>query len=46
MKKIAIFTAVFAFILLLTKIANQVPADPAFRDSLCSEGAERGAVLA
>ncbi len=25
MKKIAIFTAVFAFILLLTKIANQVP---------------------
>jgi hypothetical protein len=28
MKKIAIFTAVFAFILLLTKIANQVPADP------------------
>jgi hypothetical protein len=28
MKKIAIFTAVFAFILLLTKIANQVPVDP------------------
>ncbi len=28
MKKIAIFTAVFAFILLLTKIANQVPPEP------------------
>lgn len=28
MKKIAIFTAVFALILLLTKIANQVPVDP------------------
>ena len=28
MKKIAIFAAVFAFILLLTKIANQVPPEP------------------
>lgn len=28
MKKIALFAAVFAFILLLTKIANQMPADP------------------
>jgi hypothetical protein len=28
MKKIAIFAAVFVFILLLTKIANQVPPDP------------------
>ena len=28
MKKIALFAAVFALILLLTKIANQVPADP------------------
>ena len=28
MKKIAIFAAVFAFILLLTKIANQAPPDP------------------
>jgi hypothetical protein len=28
MKKIAIFVAVFAFILLLTKIANQVPPAP------------------
>jgi hypothetical protein len=28
MKKIAIFTAVFVFILLLTKIANQVPVPP------------------
>lgn len=28
MKKIAIFAAAFAFILLLTKIANQVPPDP------------------
>jgi hypothetical protein len=28
MKKIAIFAAVFAFILLLTKIANNVPPDP------------------
>jgi hypothetical protein len=28
MKKIAIFAAVFAFILLMTKIANQVPPDP------------------
>jgi len=28
MKKIAIVAAVFAFILLLTKIANQIPADP------------------
>ncbi len=27
MKKIAIFAAVFAFILLLTKIANQMPVD-------------------
>jgi hypothetical protein len=29
MKKIAIFAAVFVFILLLTKIANQVPPEPA-----------------
>ena len=28
MKKIAIFAAAFVFILLLTKIANQVPPDP------------------
>lgn len=28
MKKIAIFAAVFLFILLLTKIANQVPPEP------------------
>jgi hypothetical protein len=28
MKKIAIFAAVFAFILLLTKIANQMPPEP------------------
>ncbi len=28
MKKIAIFAAVFVFVLLLTKIANQVPPDP------------------
>jgi hypothetical protein len=28
MKKIAIFAAVFVFILLLTKIANDVPPDP------------------
>ncbi len=28
MKKIAIFAAVFTFILLLTKIANQMPSDP------------------
>ena len=28
MKKIAIFTAAFALILLLTKIANQVPPEP------------------
>jgi hypothetical protein len=28
MKKIAIFAAVFSFILLMTKIANDVPADP------------------
>jgi hypothetical protein len=28
MKKIAIFAAFFAFILVLTKIANQVPPDP------------------
>ena len=28
MKKIAIFAAVFVFILLMTKIANQVPPDP------------------
>lgn len=28
MKRIAIFTAVFVFILLLTKIANQVPPPP------------------
>jgi len=28
MKKIAIFAAVFAFILLLTKIANDVPPEP------------------
>jgi hypothetical protein len=28
MKRIAIFAAVFAFILLLTKIANQVPPEP------------------
>jgi hypothetical protein len=28
MKKIAIFAAVFVFILLLTKIANQVPPEP------------------
>lgn len=28
MKKIAIFTAVFVFILLLTKIANQMPPEP------------------
>lgn len=28
MKKIAIFAAVFVFILLLTKIANQIPPDP------------------
>lgn len=29
MKKIALFTAAFAFILLLTKIANQLPTAPA-----------------
>lgn len=28
MKKIVIFVAVFAFILLLTKIVNQMPPDP------------------
>lgn len=28
MKKIVVFTAIFAFILLLTKIANQVPPEP------------------
>jgi hypothetical protein len=28
MKKIAIFAAAFVFILLLTKIANQIPPDP------------------
>ncbi len=28
MKKIAIFAAAFAFILLLTKIANQIPPEP------------------
>jgi len=28
MKKLAIFAAAFAFILLLTKIANQVPPEP------------------
>ena len=28
MKKIAVFAAVFAFILLLTKIANQLPPEP------------------
>lgn len=28
MKKIVIFAAVFVFILLLTKIANQIPPDP------------------
>ena len=40
MKKIAIFAAAFVFILLLTKIANQVPPGAASGNCVFTEGAE------